>query len=333
MSTVGTGDQLQRHLVLASGAALFTLVWEWAITFDDEVEFIWSKRNNSWLKWIYLFARYYAIAASVASRAVEAAVDYGYPMEWTCVRVWYSCQVLVASHAMSALEMVLMVRVYALYNRQRWVAAVFIGLLLLENVVVLVGILVNLPGEGFNPTDLTTRLPSSFLYFGFGTMIVQVVILYFTLRKYFTGTWKTIPLVKLIFRDGTLAFAVLAILSLSLSVHAAKGDPLGVSSYAWLLVVISSVTCRLIINMQKLPLDEGHSSEDTSIEFTTFFSTVYSFRTHQTPLSDTNTTRSRTTDYTSRMSRSRTNRSSNPFSSRTSRTNRSSNPFSDQYST
>ena len=79
-------------------------------------------------------------------------------------------------------------------------------------------------------------------------MVVQVVILYFTLRKYFTGAWKTIPLVKLISQDGTLAFSVLAsmivssplpthaernaVLSLFVAIYAAKGIPFGVSSYA-----------------------------------------------------------------------------------------------------
>ncbi|KAG2015467.1 hypothetical protein CC2G_008737 [Coprinopsis cinerea AmutBmut pab1-1] len=277
MSGSGFQTQLHQDLNRASGAALAAILWDWAITFGDEVELIWSKSHSSWLKWIFLFTRYYIILASIAARAVEAVMVFSdHYLSWTSLRVWYSCQVLVASHAMSALEVVLMIRVYALYNRPRWMATLFVLLLLLENGIVLVGIIAHLPKDSFHPMDLVENLPPSFSYFGFTTMAVQGVIMYLTVRRYMQGPWKTIPLVKLIFRDGTLAFTVLSISSLVMAIYTLCGLPYAVAGYPWLLVAISAVTCRMIINMQRLPLQQEHTiNGSTGIQFTTFFSTVY----------------------------------------------------------
>ncbi|EFI28109.1 hypothetical protein CC1G_14136 [Coprinopsis cinerea okayama7 len=255
-----------------SGAALAAILWDWAITFGDEVELIWSKSHSSWLKWIFLFTRYYIILASIAARAVEAVMVFSdHYLSWTSLRVWYSCQVLVASHAMSALEVVLMIR-----GKPRWMATLFVLLLLLENGIVLVGIIAHLPKDSFHPMDLVENLPPSFSYFGFTTMAVQGVIMYLTVRRYMQGPWKTIPLVKLIFRDGTLAFTVLSISSLVMAIYTLCGLPYAVAGYPWLLVAISAVTCRMIINMQRLPLQQEHTiNGSTGIQFTTFFSTVY----------------------------------------------------------
>jgi len=41
---------------------------------------------------------------------MELAVIYQYPLSWSCMKIWYACQVVVALHATMALELVLMFR-------------------------------------------------------------------------------------------------------------------------------------------------------------------------------------------------------------------------------
>ncbi|KAJ2931489.1 hypothetical protein H1R20_g5628, partial [Candolleomyces eurysporus] len=135
---------------------------------------------------------------------------------------------------MVALEIVLMTRVYALYNRPRWMRLFFTALVVIENVIVMVGLFVHYPWPGryFLAIYVATKLPPSFSYFGFCTIVIQVVILYFTLLKYLTGNWKTVPIVKLMFRDGTLSFTILTIFSLSMSVLTVKDNPYAVPGYS-----------------------------------------------------------------------------------------------------
>lgn len=41
------------------------------------------------------------------------------------------------------------------------------------------------------------------------TLIIQVTIMWLTISKYSHSSWKTVPVLRLMFRDGTLAFTIL----------------------------------------------------------------------------------------------------------------------------
>ncbi|TEB38202.1 hypothetical protein FA13DRAFT_1657125 [Coprinellus micaceus] len=260
----------QALLNSASGSAFVALVWEWLITLDDEVELIWSKPKHSWVKWLFLFARYYVLAAATTSRSLEAAVLYEYQVSKTCMKVWYALQVVVALHAMCSLEIILMARVYALYGKPIWMKFLFFSLVLAENIVVLIGILLTWP-ENFGLGDVVDRLPASFTYFGICTLVIQVVIMWLTISKYSHASWKTVPILRLMFRDGTLAFTILTGLVVVMSVLTIRHKPYAVAGNSWLLAAISGVTCRLIINMLKLVPSTRNRSNSASagIQFTT----------------------------------------------------------------
>lgn len=260
----------------ASGAAFILLFWEWIITLDDEVEYIWSKPNNSWLKWLFIFSRYYTMAASLTQISIESAVLHGFPMSRSCLRIWYSCQVIVALHSMSSLELILMTRVYALYNKSRRVWWLFFTLYISENAIVVIGLFVHYPGSDFQAIEVVRHLPASFSYFGFCTLLVQLIIIILTLLRYLSGSWKTVPIVRLMLRDGTLSFSALTVVVLIMSIFTIQRRPFAVVGFSWLLTVMSSVTCRLIINMLKLPMDTTYPEGSTGIQFSTIFTSQHS---------------------------------------------------------
>jgi len=281
---------LQLALEQSSGASLAALLWEWAITFDDEVALIWSKSNNSWLKWVFFFARYFIIVVQFTSRSLEMAIRAENELNEKAMRVWYSSQVMVAALSVSALEIVLMARVYALYNKQQWLGILLISILILESIVAIVGLLLNLPGDEFILAMVVTHLPVSFAYFGITSVVVQCVILILTLTKYARSSLSAVPLVRLMMRDGTFAFIMSTIFGLTLVVYTLCNITYAVTGYAWLLSAVSCATCRLIINMQRVPM--SHDSEDTStrIVFTSIFTDQIAIEdfmssTHQRPSS------------------------------------------------
>ncbi|KAF5316936.1 hypothetical protein D9611_003835 [Ephemerocybe angulata] len=216
----------------ASGAAFILLFWEWIITLDDEVEYIWSKPNNSWLKWLFIFSRYYTMAASLTQISIESAVLHGFPMSRSCLRIWYSCQVIVALHSMSSLELILMTRVYALYNKSRRVWWLFFTLYISENAIVVIGLFVHYPGSDFQAIEVVRHLPASFSYFGFCTLLVQLIIIILTLLRYLSGSWKTVPIVRLMLRDGTLSFSALTVVVLIMSIFTIQRRPFAVVGFS-----------------------------------------------------------------------------------------------------
>jgi len=200
-----------------------------------------------------MFSRYFPLGVHTCARSFEFAVKFSSLRDGPMARAWYASQVLVASLVVSALEVLLMARVYAMLNQPRWMKNFFIALLFAENAISVVGLCLTLPDDGFEPFLITTHLPRSFAYFGLSALAVQCILLGFTIRGYRRLPWKTLPLVRLMLRDGTLAFAAFAVFTSVLVSYTLRDIAYAVTGYAWLLTAISCVTCRLIINMLRAP--------------------------------------------------------------------------------
>ncbi|KAK0454696.1 hypothetical protein EV421DRAFT_436257 [Armillaria borealis] len=165
-------SRLTLDLNMGSSSAIAFLIWELLITFDREVDFIWKPRN-SWIKWAFLFARYFPLLAGLCGRVIDSIVLYRQPIPipLNALRIWYICQVLILHLMMLGAEIVMMARVYALYNRNRYIGGVFLLLLFGESTSVVVGLALNLPSKDFDSGDLITTSSKSFIYFGISAMI------------------------------------------------------------------------------------------------------------------------------------------------------------------
>ncbi|KAF9566712.1 hypothetical protein CPC08DRAFT_682004 [Agrocybe pediades] len=267
---------LQHALVQSSGASFAVLLWEWAITFDDEVEFIWPKSNVSWLKWSYFCSRYFVLVVHFANRTLEVSLNYYY-LNHSFLRGWYVGQVVLAAVAISSLELVLMARVYALYNQPRWLASLLLGIFVCEIGLAILGLFLTIPRSHFVPSMIITRLPASFAYYGIASVVVQAILLAFTVRKYAQSSLSAIPLVKVMMRDGTFAFCMLTIFATAVVIHTLRHYPYAATGYAWLLTCVSSVTCRIIVNMQRIHIDPDGVDASTAIVFTTVFTDQITF--------------------------------------------------------
>ncbi|KAJ8076502.1 hypothetical protein PM082_000925 [Marasmius tenuissimus] len=259
-------NRLVADLSRASLSALCFLVWDICITFDEEVEYIWTKPPSSWIKWSFFFARYFTLLTQICNRTVEFAVIYDdsfAPAHQMVLRVWLGLQVLLGFLIMTGAEIVMMARVYALYNKHKWVGLGFITLLLVEVATVTTGVAVNFPRREalFKPDDITNHASRSFVYFGITTLVSQVIILVLSIVRYVRGQWGRARIIQLMLRDGTIAFCVLFVVTGTLLLHVALDFPYASTNYSFMLTFISIIECRLILNLQ------NHSSVES--EWTT----------------------------------------------------------------
>ncbi|KAJ4002112.1 hypothetical protein F5050DRAFT_1719826 [Lentinula boryana] len=211
-----------------------------------------SKPRHSWIKWAFLLARYGALSLLLAGRVLELIVTYStMHLNTNSIRVWFALQGLLAFSIMAGAEIVMMARVYALYNRNKMVGYGFIILMLAEVFTALLGF-------------------GSFEYFSISTLVSQIVVVLLSVARYRymyrRGHWEGTRIIKLMFRDGTLAFLVFFLLSLLMAVYHILQEPFAPSEYVWSISVISVTECRLILNLQKLPISEA----DTLTEFAEF---------------------------------------------------------------
>ncbi|KIK67370.1 hypothetical protein GYMLUDRAFT_37477 [Collybiopsis luxurians FD-317 M1] len=270
-------SRLIRDLEAASGAALFFLAWDILITLDDEVELIWSKPWNSWIKWAFLVARYFSLVLSLAGRFVELMVTYTRTFHSEGLRIWFGLQGLLAFSIIASAEMVMMARVYALYNKNKWVGYGFIGLLLAELVIAVLGIVLRFPSSSFDPENIPTNTPGSFEWFSIATIISQTVVLVLSVSRYRymfkNGRWEGTRIVRLIMRDGTLAFAFFFVFLLLAALYNILFIKFAACEFAWTISAVSITECRLILNLEKLPLMATTTFSSEYPELTTIIST------------------------------------------------------------
>lgn len=264
-------DENLLEVLRANTAAVFYLIWELAITFDNEVEYIWSKPNSAWIKWVFLFARYFALAIQICTRIIESFIVNGTITDTSRVKIWHICRVLTALVVMLCGEVVLMARVYAMYNRARWAFLFFVFIIVAETAVVVVGIFVSLPHD-FQLRDALTSIPLSFSYFGIAILFSQFSIVALSAYKYFSEPWSgEEPLVKVLVRDGSLAFVVASLLSIQLVVYSVLRAEWSVAMYTWFISFTSALACRLILNLQALPPARSIRSDSVELQFTSVF--------------------------------------------------------------
>ncbi|KAF8994698.1 hypothetical protein BDQ17DRAFT_1080759 [Cyathus striatus] len=99
---------------VSSLSSLTVLVWEYLLTCGDEYQYIWIP--FTFVKAVYLFSRYIALISLIINNVFVLGLTA------------LSCSML------AALDFILMLRVYVLYNRSWKVAAAFIGMLFVEAV-------------------------------------------------------------------------------------------------------------------------------------------------------------------------------------------------------
>ncbi|KAF9268938.1 hypothetical protein L218DRAFT_541106 [Marasmius fiardii PR-910] len=244
-------SRLISDLSRASLSASCFLLWDICITLDQEVEYIWSKPSRSWIKWAFLFARYFSLFTQISHRLIEFRVTY-HPSfvlaHKSVLRVWFGIQVLLVFMIMIGAEIVMMARVYAIYNKNKHVGIGFIFLLLAESTTVAVGFGITFPrtDDGIRANDLIKHSSRSFVYFGIVVLISQVIILVLSVVRYITGRWARARIIQLMFRDGTIAFCVLLVVTGSLLFFLFEDLPYSATCSAWMVSFISSIVSDFV---------------------------------------------------------------------------------------
>lgn len=266
----GVTERLAVDINCAGAAALTILIWEMLITLDQEVKHIWSRPNTAWLKWMFIFMRYFTLAVLICDRGLNLSTLYNYDLHESTLRAWYIVQPIMAHVCMLSVEALMMARVYGMYHRRTRVLLLFLLVLLLDTIVVVVGVAVNVPSFDQITRAYFVRYSSPALsYFGVSSFITQVLILTFMMLSY-RREWRTTPLVQLIVRDGLLVFGVFVVFCACMTVYPVMHFFATAAAYPWLLTSISCAGCRLILNMQTVPEATAPASS-ALVQLTTYY--------------------------------------------------------------
>jgi len=268
-----------RGLEYGAYAGLTFATCEMILTLRTESTYIWKNSPGSTLvKLLYLLSRYFAFAVHVTNTVLVTLVNK-YPIipAHLCrIAIIYQGAVLFVMFGI--LDVILMIRVYALYNRPTYLAVIFLCLLTCRFFVPSIMSYRGLPRKRFTPTCLVISAGSKApLYvFAGGELFVQLVVVGLTVARHIWATrsgWGN-PLFSLLSRDGSMVFLGIAVGMVAIIVVYLKPADFSHMVFPGLVIIMSSAGCRLIINMQKMA--DPFSEPDPVL--TTMHSNVWSGR-------------------------------------------------------
>ncbi|KAF8160883.1 hypothetical protein B0H34DRAFT_355969 [Crassisporium funariophilum] len=181
-------DQWSMFVVqYACYSSLAFLTWEWLITLSFEVRAIWRKTTPRTTRLLYCAPRYLGLLALSCNSIAITRIHAIYIVDRETCQWWYGFQLLVSDSMLLSLEVLLMVRVFALFDRRRRMAMFLSGVLGLKTVVVITLGTFTVRNTTFGDACLADYMPVSVVYYG----------------------WHSIPILSLVTRDGSWTFVIL----------------------------------------------------------------------------------------------------------------------------
>ncbi|KAI0698181.1 hypothetical protein C8T65DRAFT_660965 [Cerioporus squamosus] len=226
-----------------SGVAAFALlVWDILTTLDEEVKLIWP---SDWTlpKSLYLFVRYFSLITLIFHNIRVIP----------CVP-WLIMEIISTFLVELAAEVIIILRVYAVYAAQRKILRIMLLGFGLQVVIMAVSLGVSMPKivAGFycNAADLPAEMvlysTASIVFetFLFGLMMVGVI------RGAKEGYADTL-LLRVLVRDGAIAFAGLfLVMLLNTILFTLAPTTLVTVGFPWLLAIVGSAGSRLVLKVR-----------------------------------------------------------------------------------
>ncbi|KAF9463218.1 hypothetical protein BDZ94DRAFT_1259404 [Collybia nuda] len=277
---MGPRDLVLRNCIIFT--ATTCLIWDGLLSFSDEYKYIW---RGPWtaVKVIYIFSRWFGITIQIINCALVSSPTFSLsqlPPE--ICRQWFGFQTFAGSCLLGTLVAVLALRVYALYNKDRRIGILLIVILSTTFIIsVVLGILtvraLQFDGNCGAPTP-----PKEAAYFRhhlflqhsihstdihtYSVLLISVhsLMLILTIHKRNIGSHDgtRVPVIRVVIRDGAWVFiAVCAMLSVMVLYSFAIIVAAHVL-FPWPITMVSIFTCRLVLNMQRLKVDDPEVHSD-----------------------------------------------------------------------
>ncbi|TFK36455.1 hypothetical protein BDQ12DRAFT_725201 [Crucibulum laeve] len=233
--------------------AVVIIIWDMLLLFNDEYIHIWRAPSFT-LKWIYIFARYFALLFQLTSYYIITHILSQPPISESVCFVWIFMQTAGTLIMLAVIEGVLMLRVYALHSQDAAAGWLLVAVFLVQRAIAVV-LPVRIPEYvRFDEICRAKYETGDVVIFGVALLVTQVVIWTMTFKKRNVRkeSRSNSRFVRLLLRDGAWAFGgIIALYSVTVPYSLLVGISSHVA-FSWPISLLSIVTCRIIINMQGL---------------------------------------------------------------------------------
>ncbi|TFK89658.1 hypothetical protein K466DRAFT_16496 [Polyporus arcularius HHB13444] len=236
----------------ASWVAVAWLSWDWVISMGDEMQLIW-RRSNGWFRWLYVFIRYVPLLGEIALFAWLYVVEPKTAV--TCDKMALVEGLLVGCVIVGE-EVVLLVRVYILFNRRRAVLRALLGLFMACTLATLIGMYFTAIQVKYDDLCLITSGTYAMLLVWLTPVFFETVLFAMTMWKFWQSRREALgerPTLDALVWNGTWAYAVTLvnmvldafILTRFIQIH----SPI---MYFWTLSLLSFVGSHVLLDLRRL---------------------------------------------------------------------------------
>ncbi|KDQ50252.1 hypothetical protein JAAARDRAFT_63301 [Jaapia argillacea MUCL 33604] len=237
-------------------ASLTFLVWDIAITLDEEIRYIWSQRITSPTKLLFLFTRHFSILPQIFVFLRAIGSLGAIPSSERVCRSWFTFQCLALQFLILTVELILMLRVYALYCESPRIRRLLIGLVATDLIFIVGSSSAVIPRIRFSSdcTPIESLLARVFFHLMMSlALLIQLVLLVLTIRQSIRGFRSRTPIIYVIMRDSLWVFGIVTAMLLLNGVCYFFFGPIFQSLvFTWFMSILSFSSCRLVLNLSRL---------------------------------------------------------------------------------
>ncbi|KAL6297873.1 hypothetical protein BKA93DRAFT_119452 [Sparassis latifolia] len=269
MSSVDLADASFHRLSQAqdvsrsSVAALSFLAWDICVTTDDEVAHLWST-PWTWSKILYVVTRYYSLVALIVVNTHRMAC-----LEWLIFE-GISCILLEL-----VVELILVLRLYAMYSGNRKVLFSMMLACGIEFVVMTTSLGVSIPKIMTSPGCIEASLPVEMIIYTIASILCESFLFGLAITRFIKSrrsNWGNVDLLNVLMRDSAWAFGILFCAMVANTLLFTLGPrTLASLGFPWLLAVLGSVGPRLFLNVRAVVSQQRLHSSICKADYTNDF--------------------------------------------------------------
>ncbi|PCH44917.1 hypothetical protein WOLCODRAFT_77953, partial [Wolfiporia cocos MD-104 SS10] len=259
---------------VATGA-LTVAMYDMLLNLADEVRSVLGQR--SWIKWTYVFIRHFPWLAQ--GSIVALLGEFYNQHNWTpsqC-RDWIIYEFTVNEALTVAVEAVLIMRIYAMFNNNKAITAIVWALYAAEIITMIIVLAICIPRMVFTDQCTIIYTPTLFTSYWIISLAFETILFGLTIIRFCTSMTRELgkrSIMYVLVRDGMWAYAVIfAVMLLNTVVYHVFHNPLAGICYFWEITTISVAGSHVLLNLRRFAVQRqsGNSSiwTGTQMQFST----------------------------------------------------------------
>ncbi|KAF6765466.1 hypothetical protein DFP72DRAFT_203941 [Ephemerocybe angulata] len=271
----------QQHAVVSLASELTTVDLqhlEGINAVGYKVRLIWPNPWNT-TKLLFFFIRYFPVILQITIMFLGTPP---FTFSHHDCYIWNVYQALATTLVIACVDYILILRVFALYPRNRVVHYILFSMYIVELGTISVCMGLSVPGLGYDETCTVVSAPLPFLIAAGAPIAYQTLLFVLTGWKFFEAVksgWGHIPIMKLLMRDGTWAFMILFVILVSEALlYTLATEAYSGVLYGWLNTMFSFCGYRILLNLHELNVSQsrrtsalGASRTRDVVQFSTHF--------------------------------------------------------------